>query len=353
MRILLTGGAGFIGSHATLLLLQEGHEIVVLDSFVNSTLKVFTRIKSYLESLDISYDLIVIRGDIRNKNTLDDVFKNCIKEGKPIQAVMHFAGLKSVSESVCAPLEYWDVNVCGTKNLLAIMKKNECYSIVFSSSATIYGLSNSIPIKEDHQISPINPYGQTKAAIEFMLRDLYKSDVNLWRICSLRYFNPVGAHPSSFIGEDPKGIPNNLFPFITQVAVGKRNHVCVFGNDWDTKDGSGIRDYIHVMDLVEGHLSALKYLLSKSNTYETINLGSGIGYSVFEIIKQFEILNGGNISHKVVGRRIGDIPVSVADIGKANKLLKWSPTRSLCDMCLDGLNWQRKNTNGVNSIPKR
>ena len=219
MKLLLTGGAGFIGSHTALLLLQRGYDVIIYDSFVNSSYKVIKAIKSYLDADGIDYKLKTIKGDIRDKKSLDKIFKDSIKEGNAIHAVIHFAGLKSVSESVKYPLNYWDVNVCGTKNLLEIMKDNECYSIVFSSSATIYGLTNSVPISEDQQISPINPYGKTKVAIENMLCDLFKSNMNKWKICSLRYFNPVGAHPSGFIGEDPIGIPCNLFPYITQVAI--------------------------------------------------------------------------------------------------------------------------------------
>ncbi len=346
MRILLTGGAGFIGSHTALLLLEKGYEVVVYDSFVNSSHNVIYSIKSYLNLEYIDNKIKTVTGDIRDKFLLDKLFKNCIDEGKPIDAVIHFAGLKSVNESVMKPLHYWDVNVCGTRNLLETMSNNQCYSIVFSSSATVYGLTESNPIIEDHQFLPINPYGKTKVAIENLLLDLFKSNKKLWRICSLRYFNPVGAHPSGLIGEDPIGIPNNLFPYITQVAIGKRSFLKVFGDDWDTKDGSGVRDYIHIMDLSEGHIAAITYLFSKESCYESINLGSGKGYSVFQIISEFELSTGCQIPFSIESRRNGDVAKSYADISKAKKLLGWSPRRSLGQMCLDGWNWQKKNPNG-------
>ncbi len=346
MRILLTGGAGFIGSHIALLLLQKGYDVLIIDSFVNSSVNVIKAIKSFLNSKSFNYQLETINGDIRDKQMLDTIFSKSIKEGKPIDAVIHLAGLKSVAESVSDPLLYWDVNVSGTHNLLSTMRDNECYSIVFSSSATIYGLTSSIPIREDYKISPINPYGKTKVAIEFMFDDLFQSKKNCWKICSLRYFNPVGAHPSGLIGEDPIGIPNNLFPYISQVAVGRRSFLNVFGDDWDTKDGSGVRDYIHIMDLSEGHIDAINYLMSNESCYEVINLGSGKGYSVFQIIKQFELSTGSKIPYKIKERRVGDTAISLADISKAKSLLGWSPKRTLKDICVDGWNWQKNNPVG-------
>ncbi len=346
MRVLLTGGSGFIGSHIALLLLERGFDVLILDSFVNSSTNVINRIKSYLNNKDLKYKLETINCDIRDKKLLDKVFNDSIKEKKPIDIVIHLAGLKSVSESLINPLHYWDVNVIGTLNLLLTMKEYECYSLVFSSSATIYGLSDSVPMTEDQKISPINPYGKTKVAIENMFSDLYHSSMNLWKICSLRYFNPVGAHPSGVIGEDPIGIPNNLFPFLTQVAIGRRKHLQIFGDDWETKDGSGIRDYIHIIDLAEGHLSSIDYLNSNDSCLEFINLGSGIGYSVFQIISQFELSTGCKIPYSIQRRRDGDVPICYADISKAKKLLDWSPMRSLEQICLDGWNWQMKNPKG-------
>ena len=346
MRILLTGGAGFIGSHTALLLLEKGYDVVIYDSFINSSIKVIEAIKTYLNLHNTKYNLKVINGDIRNKNSISKVFENSIKEEKPIEAVIHFAGLKSVFDSVSYPLHYWDVNVCGTKNLLEVMSDNQCFSIVFSSSATIYGLADSVPIREDQKVSPINPYGYTKMSIENMLFNLYKSNIDSWKICSLRYFNPVGAHPSGFIGEDPIGVPSNLFPYISQVAVGRRDSLKVFGGDWETKDGSGVRDYIHVMDLSEGHIDAIDYLFSQKSCYELINLGSGKGYSVFQIIHEFEHSTGCHIPFTVEGRREGDVAIYYADISKANKLLSWLPKRSLNEICLDSWNWQSKNPYG-------
>ena len=346
MRILLTGGSGFIGSHIALLLLERGFDVLILDSYINSSSKVINRIKTYLDNKDKKYKLETINGDIRDKKILDNIFIDSMKQYKPIEIVIHLAGLKSVSESLINPLLYWNVNVLGTLNLLLTMKEYECYSLVFSSSATIYGLCDSVPMKEDHTISPINPYGKTKVAIENMFNDLYNSNKDFWKICSLRYFNPVGAHPSGVIGEDPIGIPNNLFPFITQVAIGRQKVLKVFGNDWDTKDGSGIRDYIHIMDLVEGHLAAINYLNSNDSCMEFINLGSGHGYSVLEIISQFEFATGCQIPYSFQSRRDGDVARCYADISKAKKLLGWTPKRSLEQICLDGWNWQINNPNG-------
>ena len=346
MRVLLTGGAGYIGSHTALLLLQRGFDVIIYDSFVNSSSKVINKIEFYLNSKQINYKLKTIVGDIRNKDCLDKVFKDSINEANPIKSVIHFAGLKSVSQSVNNPLQYWDVNVCGTKNLLEVMSLNNCFSLVFSSSATVYGSSELVPIKENSSCRPENPYGNTKLTVERILNDLFLSISNVWSISILRYFNPVAAHPSGLIGEDPRGIPDNLFPYITQVAIGRINTLNVYGDDWNTKDGSGIRDYIHIIDLAEGHIAALNYLKSNKFTYEIINLGSNNGYSVFEIINEFHRITGYKVNYKVVERRSGDIPISIADISKANKLLGWSPTRNLKDMCLDGLNWQIKNPNG-------
>ena len=346
MRLLLTGGAGFIGSHIAVMLLEKGYNVVIFDSFINSSVNVIKSIKTLLNNSKSQYKLHTIKGDIRDKNSLDKVFKDSIKEGNPIKVVVHLAGLKSVSESIVNPLNYWDVNVAGTKNLLETMMENQCNSIVFSSSATIYGLADSIPISEDHKILPINPYGKTKAAIENMLDDLFKSNSKSWKICSLRYFNPVGAHPSGLIGEDPMGIPNNLFPYLYQVLIGRRKFLKVFGNDWDTKDGSGVRDYIHIMDLCEGHIDAIEYLIANTSCYEFINLGSGKGYSVFQIINEFELLIGSSIPYSITSRRIGDVSRCYADITKAKQLIGWFPKRSLKQMCSDGLNWQRKNPNG-------
>ena len=346
MRVLLTGGAGFIGSHIALLLLERGYDVLILDSFANSSSNVIERIENFLDNKALKYKLRVINGDIRDKKILESIFSECVKENKPIEIVIHLAGVKSVCESLTNPLYYWDVNVSGTLNLLLTMKEYQCYSLVFSSSATIYGLSDYVPILEEQKISPITPYGQTKVAVENLFYDLYKSNVNLWKICSLRYFNPVGAHPSGLIGEDPRGIPNNLFPFITQVAIGRQKILSIYGDDWETKDGSGIRDYIHIIDLAEGHLASIDYLNTSESCLEFINLGSGKGYSVFQIIRQFELSTGCRIPFSIESRRDGDVAVSYADISKAKRLLSWTPKRSLEQICLDGWNWQMKNPNG-------
>ena len=346
MRVLLTGGSGFIGSHIALLLLERGYDVLILDSFVNSSFIVIDRIKSYLNIKGIQYNLETIRGDVRDRDLLDNIFLDSVSKGKDINAVIHLAGLKSVSDSLINSLQYWDVNVIGTLNLLLTMEKYKCFSLVFSSSATIYGSTDSSPITEDHKISPINPYGKTKVAIENMLSDLYNSNKNIWKICSLRYFNPVGAHPSGIIGEGPLGVPNNLFPFLTQVAIGRQKLLSVFGDDWDTRDGSGIRDYIHIIDLAEGHLASINYLKSNNSCLEFINLGSGKGYSVFQIIKQFELSTGCNVPFSIKKRRDGDVAVCYADISKAKQLLAWTPKRTLEQICLDGWNWQVKNPNG-------
>ena len=345
MRILLTGGTGFVGSHLALSLLENGHDVVIFDSLINSSYNVINSIKAFFVGIELDDKIKIINGDIRDKSLLDNIFSESILEGKPIQSVIHLAGLKSVSESVINPLHYWEVNVYGTLNLLKSMKDNQCYSIVFSSSATVYGVKGSVPLTEDLKVAPINPYGRTKVAIENILQDIFNAN-KTWRICSLRYFNPVGAHPSGLIGEDPIGIPNNLFPYLAQVAIGKRKYLNVFGDNWSTKDGSGVRDYIHIVDLVEGHIAALEFLQTKDSCYEAINLGSGSGYSVFEIINQFELTTGIQIPYKIAAKRDGDIAISLADISKAKKLLGWSPTKSLHQICKDVWNWQCKNPDG-------
>jgi UDP-glucose 4-epimerase len=262
--------------------------------------------------------------------------------------VVHFAGLKAVGESVAEPLRYWDVNVAGSRCLLTAMAAHHCRTLVFSSSATLYGYPEQVPIRESAPVQPINPYGHTKAAVERMLQDVAASEAG-WRIASLRYFNPVGAHPSGRIGEDPSGIPNNLFPFITQVAVGRRERLQVFGGDWPTPDGSGVRDYIHVMDLAEGHLAALQVLLSGGDQLLTLNLGSGRGHSVLEVIAAFQEASGRAIPHDVVARRAGDAAETVADPSLAAELLGWRTTRGLAEMCRDGWAWQQANPNGYAS----
>ena len=279
-KLLVTGGAGFIGSHCCIVLIEAGFEIVVLVSFVNSSMIPLQRISKIL-NINVDEKLKIIKGDIRDESLLREIFLTEQKTKNPIIGVIHFAGLKAVGESVINPLRYWDVNVNGSRILFKVMDEFNCRTIVFSSSATIYGIPDSIPINEDAGIKPINPYGNTKATVELILNDLYLSNKHEWRIANLRYFNPVGAHPSGLIGEDPKGIPNNIFPLICQVASGKRKKINIFGNNWPTKDGTGIRDFIHVIDLAEGHYVALKHLLKNDPQLISFNLGTGNGENEF------------------------------------------------------------------------
>lgn len=343
-QILITGGAGFIGSHTCLVLLEAGHQLVVLDNFANSSPEALKRV-ARLAGPAAAGCLQVIEGDIRDPADLERAFAAGVAAGAPIQAVIHFAGLKAVGESVAEPLRYWDVNVTGSQQLLAAMVKHGCRTLVFSSSATLYGYPDSVPIPETAPIRPINPYGHTKAAVERMLADLVASEAG-WRIASLRYFNPVGAHPSGCIGEDPNGIPNNLFPFISQVAVGRREQVQVFGGDWPTPDGTGVRDYIHVMDLAEGHLAALEAMLAGGDQLLTLNLGSGQGHSVLEVIEAFAAACGHPIPYVMASRREGDAAITVADPAEAQRQLGWQTRRSLKDICCDGWLWQSSNPNG-------
>ena len=349
MKLLVTGGAGFIGSHTSLLLLEEGYYLVIYDSFHNSSKKVFKRFEKILgcDEAYLSTRIKVIEGDIRDKNSLDEVFNYYSSSGDSITAVLHFAGLKSVSESVIKPIDYWDVNLFGTRNLIEVMAKYECYKLVFSSSATVYGSTSSSKITEDHNINPQNPYGHTKAAVESFLTDLYNSN-DKWSFAILRYFNPVGAHSSGQIGEDPFGVPNNLFPFISQVAIGRLEKLMVFGNDWPTTDGTGIRDYIHIIDLAQGHISALEKLLESKKIILKLNLGSGKGHSVLDVIKTFSKVTGVDIPYEISNRRSGDTGQNVADPSLSKKTLGWETKRTLFEMCRDSWNWQTKNPNGYN-----
>jgi UDP-glucose 4-epimerase len=340
-KLLITGGAGFIGSHTCLVLLDAGHDLVVLDDFSNSCPESLKRVSQLANLGSDSARLQVVEGDIRSKSDLRKGFQT----GQCIDAVIHFAGLKAVGESVREPLRYWDVNVAGSQSLLSVMQEENCRTLAFSSSATLYGLPERVPVTEDDLVQPINPYGFTKAAVEQMLEDLSRSEPG-WHIARLRYFNPVGAHPSGQIGEDPNGIPNNLFPFVSQVAVGRRSRLQVFGGDWPTKDGTGVRDYIHVMDLAEGHLATIEYLLNHPPQVLTLNLGRGEGYSVLEVIRAFERASGVGIKFDVVGRRPGDAGNTVADARLAEQRLGWTAKRGLEEICRDGWAWQRRNPNG-------
>jgi UDP-glucose 4-epimerase len=334
MPILITGGAGYIGSHTVVELLQTGHEVIIVDNFSNSKPESLKRIKEITNKDFKFYEV-----DLLNKEELEKVFA-----ANKIEAVIHFAGLKAVGESVEIPLRYYYNNITGTLILCELMQKYNVNKMVFSSSATVYGMNNISPLTEDLPLSTTNPYGSTKLMIEQILRDLYVSDNN-WSIALLRYFNPIGAHDSGRIGEDPNGIPNNLMPYITQVAVGKREKLSVFGNDYDTHDGTGVRDYIHVVDLAKGHLKALEKVLGVTGV-EAYNLGTGTGYSVLDVVKNFEKATGQAVPYAVVDRRAGDIATCFADATKAFNELGWKAEKSLEDMCRDSWRWQSNNPNG-------
>ena len=335
--ILVTGGAGYIGSHTVLLLLEAGYEVVVFDNFCNASQESLRRVEKI-----VGKNIPFVEGDIRCSEDLDKAFTEY-----KISAVIHFAGLKAVGESVSEPLSYYDNNVNGTLVLCGAMRRHNCFQIVFSSSATVYGDPHTTPITEAFPLSATNPYGKTKLFVEEILRDLYTSD-DQWHIALLRYFNPVGAHISGTIGEDPNGIPNNLMPFIAQTAVGKREHLSVFGDDYETVDGTGVRDYIHVMDLSSGHLKALEYLEKHSGVL-TVNLGTGHGSSVLEMVKAFEAASGKKVPYKVAPRRPGDIATCYADPSYAKEVLGWEATREIKEMCEDSWRWQSNNPNGYNS----
>ena len=334
--VLVTGGAGYIGSHTVVELVEAGYEVVVFDNFSNSNPESIKRVEKI-----VGKNIPLIQGDIRSKDDLQKAF-----DTYEIDSVIHFAGLKAVGESVEQPLRYYDNNIVGTIRLCEVMAQNGCKSIIFSSSATVYGDPHTTPIKEDFPTSATNPYGRSKLFIEEILKDLYISD-NEWKIVLLRYFNPVGAHSSGLIGEDPNGIPNNLMPFITQTAIGKRECLSVFGDDYDTPDGTGVRDYIHVIDLANGHLKALQKIDSFDKVM-TINLGTGQGYSVLDMVKAFGKASNKNIPYKIAPRRAGDIAKCYADPTYAKEILGWSTTKNLDDMCRDSWRWQSQNPNGYN-----
>lgn len=338
MSILVTGGAGYIGSHTSIELLQAGYDIVIVDNFCNSKPEALNRIEELAGKKAKFYEV-----DILDRDGLNKVF-----DENNIEAVIHFAGLKAVGESVEKPIEYYENNISGTLVLCDVMRKHNVKKIVFSSSATVYGMNNKVPFSEDMPTaSATNPYGSTKLFIEQILSDIYVSD-NEWSVALLRYFNPIGAHESGRIGEDPNGIPNNLMPYITQVAVGKRKELSVFGNDYDTHDGTGVRDYIHVVDLAKGHLKAVEKVLS-SNGVEAYNLGTGIGYSVLDVVNSFEKASGQKVPYKIVERRAGDIATCYADATKALRELGWKAEKNLDDMCRDSWRWQKNNLNGYDN----
>lgn len=334
MAILVTGGAGYIGSHTCVELLQAGYEVVVVDNLINSNEKSIKRVQK-ITGKKLKFFIV----DLINKKALEEVFKE-----NTIEAVIHFAGLKAVGESVSKPLQYYYNNIVSTLTLCETMKNFNVKNLVFSSSATVYGNPVSVPITEEFLLSATNPYGRTKLMIEEILRDLYKADKSL-NIAILRYFNPVGAHPSGLIGEDPNGIPNNLVPYITQVAVGRLKKLNVYGNDYNTKDGTGVRDYIHVVDLALGHLRALEKLKSSPGIV-TYNLGTGRGFSVMEVIEAFRNVTGREIPYQIVDRRPGDIAACFSDTSLAQKELGFYAQRDIMEMCEDSWRWQVNNPNG-------
>jgi UDP-glucose 4-epimerase len=334
MTILVTGGAGYIGSHTCVELLEKGYDIIVVDNLINSKEESLHRVQEITGK-----DLLFYKIDLLDRKNLAKVFK-----AHRIQAVVHFAGLKAMGESVNIPLEYFHNNVSGTINLLQIMQKNDVRKIVFSSTAGVYGEAKTVPITEEFPLSVLNPYSRSKLMIEDILRDLYQSEPS-WGITLLRYFNPVGAHASGLIGEDPNDVPNNLMPYVAQVAVGKHPFVRVWGNDYPTPDGTGIRDYIHVMDLAAGHIKALEKL-EKDPGLVTYNLGTGRGYSVMEVISSFEKACQHEIPYRIMQRRPGDAAISYADPSKANKELQWFANKTIDEMCTDAWRWQSQNPNG-------
>ncbi|MDO4515544.1 MAG: UDP-glucose 4-epimerase GalE [Bacillota bacterium] len=341
MNILVTGGAGFIGSHTVVELLNSGHSVVVVDNLCNSSREALRRVEEIASTEVPFYEV-----DIRDREGLERVFALC-----SFDCVIHFAGLKAVGESVSKPWEYYDNNVGGTLVLLDVMRKHGCKNIIFSSSATVYGDPAVIPITEDCPKGKCtNPYGQTKSMLEEILTDLHTADKKNgadapWNVVLLRYFNPIGAHKSGLIGENPNGIPNNLMPYITQVAVGKLDHLTVFGNDYDTPDGTGVRDYIHVVDLARGHVKALQ-AIARNCGVEVYNLGTGRGYSVLDLVHAFEEANGVKVPYVIGERRAGDIASCYSDPGTAWKELGWKAEYDVVDMCRDSWNWQKQNPNG-------
>ena len=335
MAILVTGGAGFIGSHTVVELLERGTEVIIVDNFVNSKPEALERVRK-ITGCDFKFYEV----DLLNKTALERVFTE-----NDVEAVIHFAGLKAVGESCYQPLRYYHNNITGTLILCEVMAAFGCKRMVFSSSATVYGMNNPVPFVENMPTSATNPYGMTKVMIEDILRDLYKAD-NEWRIALLRYFNPIGAHKSGLIGEDPNGIPNNLLPYVAQVASGKLECLSVYGDDYDTPDGTGVRDYIHVVDLARGHLKALERI-AKEPGVDAYNLGTGKGYSVLQVVEAFEKASGKKVNHKIVERRPGDIASCYADCSKAERDLNWVAELGIDEMCRDAWNFTEKNPQGL------
>lgn len=337
MKILVTGGAGYIGSHTVVELINSGHTPIIIDDFSNSSPVVIDRIERITGVRPTLYE-----GDMRDTALLDKVFTKELPD-----SVIHFAGFKAVGESCLKPLKYFDNNFIGTIRLLEACQKYNVKKLVFSSSATVYGMANTAPLNEDMPLSCTNPYGRTKMVIEDMMRDIFAAD-DSWSFMLLRYFNPIGAHESGLIGEDPAGIPNNLFPYITKVAIGTLPSLGVFGNDYPTRDGTGVRDYIHVVDLAKGHIKAIEWTESHTGC-EAVNLGTGNGHSVLEVVKAFEDASGVAVPYEIKPRRGGDVAENFCDTKKAEELLGWRAVYGIDKMCADGWNWQKNNPNGYNS----
>lgn len=337
MNVLVTGGMGYIGSHTCVELLERGHEVIIVDNLCNSSAEAAKRIEAITGKAPKFYEL-----DVRDEEKLTKVFQE-----NTIDCVIHFAGLKAVGESVAKPALYYDNNLNSTITLCRVMERFDCKKLIFSSSATVYSADNTMPLTEDSKTGNCtNPYGWTKYIGERILTDICKADPE-WSVVLLRYFNPVGAHESGLMGEDPKGIPNNLMPYISQVAVGKLKQLSVFGNDYPTHDGTGVRDYIHVVDLARGHVCAIDYLMGHTGA-EPINLGTGTGYSVLDMVHAFEEASGAAVPYQIVARRPGDIATCYADPKKSASALGWKAERNLVDMCRDSYHWQSKNPNGYN-----
>ncbi len=347
-NILVTGGAGFIGSHTCLLLLKKGYEVNVIDSFVNSSPKSLEKIIDIykLENNTNVPKLNIYKGDLRDKQFLEDIFFDLYNNDKKLDGILHFAGLKSVAESVENPLLYWQVNVLGTINLLEIMKKYNCNTFVFSSSATIYSQKENCLLSESSALNPINPYGKTKFTIEIILRDIFEASAINLKFASLRYFNPIGAHFSGLIGENPKGKPNNIFPLLINTATGEQKVFKIFGNDWPTHDGTPIRDYIHVMDLADAHIQILENLFQSNSDFIQLNVGTGIGTSVLDLLKIFEKVNNVKVPYVFSQRRPGDACNVVADNSTLTEKYKIVPKFNIEEMCKDGWKWKNINPNG-------
>jgi len=343
-NILITGGSGFIGSHTCLCLIKKGYKVIILDNLTNSNYESINRIKKILSNINIDSTgkIDFVNGDIRDEILLDKIFIKYNSKNEPIDSVIHFAGLKSISESIISPLDYWEQNFGGTLSLVKSMARNNCKKLVFSSSATVYGSKYKTCLKENFYNFPINPYGESKNTVEKMLHNIQYADQN-WNIINLRYFNPIGAHPSGLLGESSILKTDNLFPSICRVASGQLKELKIYGNDWQTRDGTCIRDYIHVMDVAEGHVKAIDFLLSRKGGITSVNLGSGKNITVLELIKVFQKVNKVNINYVFSDKRIGDPPILIANVSLAKKLFKWKAKRNLEAMCIDGWKWYLSN----------